>query len=351
MRNAIQDFDLDLTGLTVYTEAATGPYLYTPVLAAISGAQKVYAYTEDSRFGSKENVKNSTVDAAKNHNVDDEIQIVFDKRKGDIEKSDIVTNSGFVRPISSEMVSWMTPTTVVPLMYESWEFRDDDINLESCLNNDILVMGIDEGKAPLSMYRYGGFLGLKLLFDLRLEGYKTNVLLVGGGAGFGKSIYAMYEDIGIETTWFANQESNACNYDSLRNHYQECGSDYDALIIAEHKEDQLIIGENGLLTGRTIKKVNPSLRVGIIAGEVDVDDLESAGLSYYPDNLRSHGYQSYQPSELGIRPPLELYTAGLKVGATMSRHRMDGKSVAETSRITEQETLAEPLMGTPFRRS
>jgi hypothetical protein len=40
---------LDLAGLTVYTEAASGPYLWPPLLAALAGA-RVTALAADTRF-------------------------------------------------------------------------------------------------------------------------------------------------------------------------------------------------------------------------------------------------------------------------------------------------------------
>ena len=64
LNQCINRFNLDLTDLTVLTEAATGPYLYSPVMAALGGAGKVYAIAGDSRYGRKEDVKELTDKAA-----------------------------------------------------------------------------------------------------------------------------------------------------------------------------------------------------------------------------------------------------------------------------------------------
>ena len=42
--------DLDLSGLTVLTEAASGSFISTPLMAAAAGA-KVIAVTKSSQFG------------------------------------------------------------------------------------------------------------------------------------------------------------------------------------------------------------------------------------------------------------------------------------------------------------
>ena len=50
---------LDLKGKTVLTEAATGAYIVTPVLAALAGA-KVFAYSKTTRYGKLEEVFSNT---------------------------------------------------------------------------------------------------------------------------------------------------------------------------------------------------------------------------------------------------------------------------------------------------
>ncbi len=48
--------ELDLSGLVVLTEAASGPYVVTPIIAALAGAARVIALTAPSRYGSIEAV-------------------------------------------------------------------------------------------------------------------------------------------------------------------------------------------------------------------------------------------------------------------------------------------------------
>ena len=45
----VEALDLNLKGKTVLTEAASGAYVVTPLLAAIAGA-KVYAFTRTTRM-------------------------------------------------------------------------------------------------------------------------------------------------------------------------------------------------------------------------------------------------------------------------------------------------------------
>ncbi|HZI54747.1 MAG TPA: hypothetical protein VFD56_13620, partial [Chitinophagaceae bacterium] len=57
--DAVNRLNLDLSGKVVLTEAATGAYIVTPVIAALAGAE-VYAFTKDTRYGTVADVKKQT---------------------------------------------------------------------------------------------------------------------------------------------------------------------------------------------------------------------------------------------------------------------------------------------------
>jgi hypothetical protein len=327
IREAIADQELDLAGLTVYTEAASGPYLYTPVLAAVAGADRVYAQTADSGYATKEEVLATTERAAAELGVGDRIEVLYEKTDGALGASDIVTNSGFVRPIDRETVERLKPTAVVPLMWETWEFRPEDMDLEACREHGILVLGTDESRPPLALYPYGGYSALKLLFELGLEGYKTRTLLLGGGQAFGRSIWSLFTSFGMEVAWFADTEPEARPYAELPGFVAAEGASFDAVLVSEHSVSTCLIGREGLVSAHELARLNPAVAVGIVSGNVDADELAESGLAYHPSRIRPFGYMSYQPGDLGPRPVLELYAAGLKVGEAMARARLDGLSI------------------------
>ncbi len=55
LRKRVQALDLNLKGKIVLTEAATGAYVVTPILAALAGA-KVYAFSKTTCYGTVEEV-------------------------------------------------------------------------------------------------------------------------------------------------------------------------------------------------------------------------------------------------------------------------------------------------------
>lgn len=330
-RICLHDFDLNLDGLTVYTEAATGPYLYTPVLAALAGADTVYALAKESSYGTLEDVKRRTMQAAVDSGVADRLHVVCSKAAEHVEKADIITNSGFVRPIDREMISWMKPTAVIPLMWETWEWSHRYLDLDACREKGILVMGTNESACPPAMFPYAAFVAMKMLFELGLEGYKTRTLLLGG-RGLAKPIIDCFRRSEMEYGWFSDWDDEARPYRELREHFLCAGAEYDALLVADHVHDACLLGKSGLLSYEEIREINPALGVGIISGKLDIKGLEDSGLNYFPDRIQPFGTMSYQPADLGPRPVLELYAAGLKVGQVMARSRKAGIPVQEAAR-------------------
>ena len=53
----IADLSLDLMGIRVLTEAASGPFVVTPLIAARAGAERVVAVARDSCYGRAQEVK------------------------------------------------------------------------------------------------------------------------------------------------------------------------------------------------------------------------------------------------------------------------------------------------------
>jgi hypothetical protein len=193
MRESIARCDLMLNGLTVLTEAATGAYVVTPLLAAMAGARRVCAVAKDSRFGSASDTADLTYALARKIGVERRIEIVDSLTHQMLAAADIVTNSGHVRPITAAMISHMRRSAVVPLMYESWEFRSSDLDLAACWNCGIRVGGTNERHAAIGVFDFLGALALKLLFDAGVCVYGSRILLVCDNA------FAPYIEVGLRS--------------------------------------------------------------------------------------------------------------------------------------------------------
>jgi hypothetical protein len=241
----------------------------------------------------------------------------------------------------------MKPTAVIPLMWETWEARDGEVDLDACRDRGVLVLGTREDQLPHSMYPYCGFAALKLLFELGLEGYRTRVVLLGSGI-LPASIHDMFSRSGIAIDWFGDPSTRAdegarsglrpstraddsarsgLRYPALRQFWAEEGSRCDAILLADMFTRGPLIGAGGWLTVGELTAANPVVRIGVLAGQSDFQALAAAGIRVHPATPRPFGYMSYQPDALGPKPVLELYAAGLRVGEVMARARLGGLSV------------------------
>lgn len=326
----IGKMNLSLDGLTIYTEAASGAYLLSPVLAAAAGASKVYAQTRNSRFGTAEKVMHDTRQLAVDSGVSECVEITDSRRLDWLAESDIITNSGFVRPIDRELVTALKETAVIPLMWETWEFRESDFDLAACKERGILVLGTVENREPCHLIPYCGFIALKLLFAIGFDG--RPVLVLGNAPYPGGSIVSQLRGAGMEVVWFSAQPESDYRYSDLRAYFKKHGQRFGNIILAEHVYPGLLLGSSGYLDMETIKTVNPRVRIGLICGNVDADELKQSGLVYAPEQIAPFGFMSYQPYELGPRPVQLLYAAGLKVGEAMARARLAGLTVKEAAK-------------------
>lgn len=311
-RRIIRLLELDLKGLTVYTELGSGNYAWTPIMAAMADADKVCAFTRTSRYGSaEENVRNLD-DIARSlgmEGIRSRIELVTDRLGEHVGAADIITNSGLLRPIDGQMIGLMKSTAVVPLMYETWEFRRPDIDLKQCVLKGIPVLGTKETAYPLDMMRYGGFLMSKLMFECGMEVHKDRVLVVGKG----RLATNIAKFLGLNGIEFHHHRSGTTG--------QLDFGDWDAVVVAEFDDDDMVVGPGGAIDPHQLAVQNRSVQIIQICGSIDEPLIRELGLQLHPDQTRP-GYMTASADYLGPKATIELNAAGLKVGEIMSRYRL-----------------------------
>jgi hypothetical protein len=294
---SIEKFNLDLSHKNVLTEAASGNYVITPIIAAIAGAT-VIAITRDSKYATVEKVKKETYDIAKIFNVENMITIVTDKNEIDFKDIDVVTNTGFVRPIDTNMIDQLSSNCVIPLMWEPWEYRKSDLDLDYCNKKGIKVYGTNESDKRLQTMKYIGFTVLSFLLDKRMTSFSTKVLILSD-SHFSKSI--------IEVLKLNNYEYDYCN-----NYEEEVNlSEYRAIVVAENEDNRLLIGEDGFINKNDLVKDHYIIH---ISGNVDFDNIECEVNIETPAKF---GYMSFTTDYIDNQAVIDLHTAGLKVAEGM----------------------------------
>lgn len=308
INRAIEFNKLNLNGLIVFTEAASGEFIYTPIIAAMAGAKKVYAITKDSKYATKEEVKKNTMLFGELCGIKDKICVVYDKQN--ICEADIITNLGFVRPIDKETIDMIKRNAVIPYMCEAWEVRNEDVDIDYCKQKTINVMGTNENYSGLDVFKFSGPLALKMLFDVGVEVYKSKIVIISDD-NFGKVIYDTLSKISSDVVLV--RYLNEKNYDLLKN--------VDALIIADYTSNRCFIGKNTVgISAEKLKSLSNFITVIQFAGIVDIDDLKENNISFYPDYKVGNSRMGKTLAYLGAKPIIDLHCAGLKVGEIMHKN-------------------------------
>ena len=119
----------------------------------------------------------------------------------------------------------------------------------------------------------------------------------------------------------------------------------DCIIFAEMVYCKEIIGRNSSLTFKKLYSRFPYLKIGHICGNIDVEDLKTSGIEFYPNVIQKPGYMSYQPYFLGKRPIMELYAGSLKVGEIAAKARLSGLSINESIERTVKYGIGQDFEG------
>jgi len=325
--NTIDLLDLDLTGFTVLTEAASGYYAVTPVIAAMAHADRVIALTSNSPYASVQEVISQTRALEQACGQNGRIEI-HSKRSPDLfSQADIITNLGFVRPIDNDIIALLKPTAVIPYMCEGWEIRATDVDLNACWKKEIPVLGTNEEYPKLNILSYCGWLCIKMMMNAHIEPSHANILIVSGDK-FGPVIVKLFKKLGLSAKLVV----------SLRGAF-EMLLQSDVIIIADYTRDDEIIGSHGDISPEVLAHINPSISIIQFAGINNVEEILHNDIMIYPETKLQPHRMALTLSELGPRPVIELHTLGLKVGEVLARARKEkGLGMLETIQYAQDNS-------------
>jgi hypothetical protein len=302
MNTAIARCRLDLSGCTILTEAATGAYVVTPVLAARAGA-RVYALASGTSYASVGELRQVTTEVAEIAGVANRIRLVTEKSAAIVGAADIVTNSGQVRPIDAAMIAAMKPTAVIPLMYESWEYRRSDLDLEACRAHGIRVAGTNERHPAVDVFSFLGVMAVKQLHDAGVAVYRSHILVLCDNS-FAPFIIHGLRNSGAEVTHAPGLTGDAL------------GPHCDAVLLA------LQPGQHPVFTAGDAKLLGEKAPGAILVqfwGDADRGGLARAGVPVWPEPAPPAGHMGILPSAVGPEAVIRLQAGGLKVGELLAR--------------------------------
>jgi hypothetical protein len=205
---------------------------------------------------------------------------------------------------------------VIPLMYESWEFRHTDLCLQTCQERSIPVAGTNERHPDIGVFDYLGPIAAKSLFNAGLEIHGNNIILICDND------FAPY----LEKT-LKNLGANV-----LKNVYSD-NVEIDAIVFAHTP------GKSG---GKlNVQSFNLPKKVPLccqIWGDVDRSYFET---KWIPKKEPDTGYMGIKLSTLGVEAVVRLQAGGLKVGQLLVNKIRQQKPLNEVLRLTVQSGYAQ----------
>lgn len=334
--DSIAKIDLNLNGLTVLTEAATGNWIFTPFIAGMAKAKEIICITKDSKYGNSENIIDNFSKLTKFLGFENLISVQKKLTDELTHKADIITNSGFLRPINKKIIESMKNTAVISLMWEPWEFREADLDLSYCWKKGISILGVNEDNDILNIMQYSGKNIMKIFNENKISINDKKIILVGEN----KSAIHMIKPL-IESGATVFCVSNLLTKEMKQLGVSVIGSNLkekqiepylkksDLIIINSVPQITQIIGDEGLSVS-TLQQLCPNITVIVYFGNVDFEKIVNAKIRCYPQQNPGIGYMNWTLDNLGPKPTIELNSLGLKVGEILASNRLKGMNPIES---------------------
>lgn len=312
IHDTLKQLNLNLSGITVLTEAASGYFALTPIIAALAGADVIAVY-KDTKYATSNEILALFDNLLTRLNIGSKVRLTDDKYLNS-ETVNIVTNLGNVRPIDERLVSKLPKDSVVALMWEAWELRVEDIDKEACQRYSVPIIATNEQWDHMHIFKYLGLLVLKMLFEINVEVNRSNILLISSDP-FNGYINSALSSIGGVVKCMSIEQIASLPAKDLNQYI----ANSDAVVLAEHNNYSCEPGENFYesLGASDVNFIH-------LCGQINPDLLREHNINCYPRIHTNSGYMSLTLAHLGPRPVIELHALGLKLGEIFTNGQREG---------------------------
>lgn len=295
MARRIAALRLDLTGLTVVTEAATGAYACTAVLAALAGARVRVLARSTRRHGSAAQAVAATLDLARQAGVAARIAPVERLGPAELADCDILTNSGHLRPITGEAIRLLPDRAVIALMFEAWEFRDADLDLPACRARGLRIAAVNERHPDVTVFPFLGPLCLRLMAEAGLAAAGRRLALICDNP-FEPYLRTGLTEAGAGVVTCADAQAVP-------------PGPWDAFVLALDPNRNPPLGAESLAR---LSALAPRVPVVQFWGDLDRAAAHALGLAVAPAQAPAPGHMGVLLDALGHEPIVRLQCGGLK---------------------------------------
>ena len=327
LQHTIQDLNIQLQNECVLTESASGAYACTPVLAALGGAE-VHAFARDSKYGSARECIKEVQTLAELCGVSDRIHFHTEKNEMPWERATVITNSGALRPLDSAVLERVSASCRIPLMFEAWEFRAQDLDLDFCKLKGIRVAGTNERHPQTDVFGYLGDLVVRLIQDAKQTPYRNKFIVVSNNdftPYLCKPLVSMSAAVGVYCPLEYKSEIENLGATYLGDwNSTEIPNDWkstSAVIYTGSPFSENLWGNFPLLNFHVWKSLNSPLLLRF-AGDVSEADFVQHEINFHPEQVPA-GHMGILPSAIGWDPIIRLQAGSLKVAQLMKTNEVN----------------------------
>ena len=330
----MQICELDLRGWTVATECANSAYATTAAAAVAAGAE-VWAFGRDSPWATfaesaKDVIMLSEILGART----DRLNLVQQKADIPFERVDLVTNSGHLRPLDAPIITRLPSNAIIALMFEAWEIRSGDIDLQQATNCGIPIVAVDEHHTACGAFEFVGALAVSEAMRQNWSVGNADVAIISDNA-FLEPIARAFTALDARITAIDPNERSpsprcdvaVCDKTTI---LERDGPRFDLCVLATTPAN--VVGFKGA------PHVEQELAELIIAtgaygciqlwGDVDRALAEGEGVVFAPREAPSPGHQAIPMNAAGHEATVRLQVGGL-AAAVHGRSICDGASVPD----------------------
>jgi len=305
--NEILSFNL--CGFTVFTEVGSNNYLYSPIIPLLCGADHVFAFVKDTKFGKAEKIKKECIEIADFLGISDKLTIgendfVYEW----LSKADIITNSGMLRPLDKNKLSYIKKGAVIPLMFEAWEFRESDLDLTESKKLGIKIAGTWENHPKIRVFDSVKMLCLKMAFEAGYE-IQGNTIFVWSDDHFGELILDSFKSNGAKKCYLSTDKSLLNNVISQ----------VDFIFFADYDGKENLFD---LIDFKNHTELSHNFGIVHLFGDINVHLFKNLGINIYPDFNGNAEQMSFTLSHVGLLPILKLQVAGYRVAYEMLKNQI-----------------------------
>jgi len=342
IRRAIASTRLDLKGLCVLTEASVGYRRVTPVIAALAGADEVYAVGRDSVAASRMEAEEQTAYFAELARVGARVKLLSTRLQAPLATVDVITDLPGVRPIDESIIRNVAATAAVSLMRGTAHWRAGDVDVATCRRHGTAVAGLDEEAVGLHRYAPQGVLAG--LLDLGVEVTGATIVVAGDGPAVAYVVQALArldarvlvaapETAGRVGLYGGEKAGETLGDEAVAGRLAEA----DALVLCPAGADTRTVGPGAPVDAARLAAAASHLAVVGLDAESDLRALGAAGLRCRPAGGPGGVF------DLLPQAVVAQHAAGLKVAEVMTRARQRGSSPPAAEQVAAAEAHAELL--------